>query len=675
MGAPVAIQAPSFWTVTRAEGGAITPRTFSNGMDQEEAVRRIVTEFRRAKRRQEPTDVFFLAGTGSGKSIVALLTASKVGRAIITIPTVNLQSQYEADYGIGDGSGGGRIRVTRPDGRDLQLASVKGRTRYECTLEGGTAADAHPCNKSGKDAGSKWRVASECPKWSPIMPKETFHGLMKIDTGSGDPDLVDHHLSFLRGARDDAREYAGYEEEFVHVGEKGCPYFDAHLAFATADVVLLNNRKWQIETELGRKPMVDVEIFDEADSFLDGLFDMQRLSTDALVTLLERLDYPAKVLSLPEAALRDPARLVDFEADVTQMPAEYAKEFNAFRSLVRRLKTYESPKDFKDEKTWFALEGVFKLLREMPKRALERLQNEFQGYPWATIHVENVLAIRGVGTGEDDGPLARLRAFVENKESLVLAYDAEGVYFTYASFKAPLRNLLSRSAGLRLWMSATLPSPEILKRVYGFDNPVIIEGEPRFQGTLRIQQVPEAPPITFKTWQDDATKKAFARALESTMRRIPENEKLITIVFGKSRLEEIAPYSPTAAWMLKEVEADAEHHEDRLASFMDPAGPRHMVSTRIVRGVDFEGAKCRNIILLKDPIPNLSGNTFQVLRKKWPQPLFFSYASDIADRTLAQMIGRGLRAPGDWTRVWCMDAKLVPRIQRITAGKCEVVFD
>ncbi|HVM46347.1 MAG TPA: helicase C-terminal domain-containing protein, partial [Candidatus Thermoplasmatota archaeon] len=117
---------------------------------------------------------------------------------------------------------------------------------------------------------------------------------------------------------------------------------------------------------------------------------------------------------------------------------------------------------------------------------------------------------------------------------------------------------------------------------------------------------------------------------------------------------------------------DVERHEQRLEQFF--AGERRvMASTRIARGVDFAGDKARHIVLVKDPLPNLRSRRFQVLSKRWGDELIFAYADDIASRTLAQMVGRGLRHEQDWARVWVLDDAVYARLARVTEGRARVV--
>jgi len=658
----------TFWSAVAADGSPLAPRVYSTGLTQDEAVRRILAAFRKARARGESADVFFRAGTGSGKSLVALNVAARSGRAIVSIPTVNLQTQYTDDYA------GGRIRVMKPDGRPLRLESVKGRARYPCPLEGGTAAEPHVCNSGGGKKESRWRRACKCPHWSPVMPFASFEALSRIrpqDVGKLEG-YDDHQVAFLGKLEDATASWNGHEERFVHLGRRGCPYFDAHAGFADADVVVLNNRKWEIETDLGRKPRVDVEIFDECDHFLDGLFETQTLSIDALRLIFGRIEHPAKLLTLPEHVLRDPAVLEGYDAAAENLPDELREGFNALRSLTRRLETFRKPEDFEDAKTWKALESVPALLKALPKLARERMHTEFQGRPWATVHVESTLDL-GTLTDQDENLVAKVNAFVEAKDGIVLAYDRDGVHFAYSTFAGPLRKLLEKSAPLRLWMSATLPDREILEKVYGFKDPVIIEGEPRLQGKLIVAKPPEDPPrITFKTWGEDETRKRFARLLEAIVARVPKSERMVTIVHGQQRLVDVADASPTAAWMVREIAEDAERHEERLKRFMEGEG-HHLVSTRIARGVDFRGDLCRHILLLKDPIPNVNDRRFQVLRKKWSEPLFWAFVQDVADRQLVQMVGRGLRAGDDWARLWVLDAAILQRLDRVLANRAHVV--
>jgi Rad3-related DNA helicase len=650
--------------VDAATGRALAPRAYSTGLTQDEAVRQILAPFRKARRAGGEQDVFFVAGTGSGKSLVALNVAARVGgRAIISIPTVNLQDQYE--------EAAASKRVLKPNGQPLTVASVKGRKRYTCPFEGGTAADPHVCQRGGKNKDRSWRKAATCPRFAPTMTRAGYEALLR----SRDDILATERLDpqaqqFLMHLHEQSAAWRGVgdeAEEFVHVGPRGCGYLDAHHAFAVADVVVLSNRKWAVETELGRKPRVELEVFDEADGFLDELFDEQRVTAEALLQVAERVALAARVLSLPESTLRDPDEMARMDPVPEALPDPQG--YLALQSLGRRLRTFESPDDFDDERTWRALEAVPRMLGEWPKLALARLREEFARHPWAAPLVEALL-VGGSIQDEDENVVAKIKGFVESRDSLILAYDGTGVYFTYSNLAAPLRRLAKRSAPLRLWMSATFPSERILRTVYGFHDPVVVQGEPRFQGTLKLVEH-EVPRVTHATWQRKETRAAFVRALHDVFERIPPDEQAIVVVHGKQRLLDVAEQSPLARWLVAELEDDAERHEERLEQFF--RGERRVLaSTRIARGVDFAGDKARHIVLLKDPLPNLRSRRFQVLAKKWSDELLFAYADDMAGRTLAQMVGRGLRHEEDWVRLWVLDDAIYARLARVTDGRAAV---
>ena len=182
----------------------------------------------------------------------------------------------------------------------------------------------------------------------------------------------------------------------------------------------------------------------------------------------------------------------------------------------------------------------------------------------------------------------------------------------------------------------------------------------------------DPPKVTHATWQRAETRRAFVAALHEVFTRIRPDEQTIVVVHGKQRLLDVQDLSPVARWLCGELEDDAERHEERLEQFF--RGERSVLaSTRIVRGVDFAGDKARNIVLLKDPLPNLRARRFQVFEKKWSPNLIYAYADDIASRTLAQMVGRGLRHEKDWARLWVLDSAIYPRVARITHERAHVV--
>ena len=266
-----------YWNLND-ESGPITPLKFSNGKTQENIVKEILDLI------EQGNKVIFLHGTcGTGKSAIALNIARVLGKTSIIVPVKNLQKQYEEDYM-------GNKFLVKPGGKKMKIAMMTGRSNHDSLIEPGVScadpnlpenikiteknysklAKYHKENPflSGNNTPElknmrRLSIAPANPYWGPIIPANFELGQLKDAK----------KIKYL-GA--DGKEYIFYHRK------PGCSYYDQYLAYKKADVIIFNAAKYKAEMSLGRKPMTEVEIIDEADEFLDGLFHQEELNLTRL---------------------------------------------------------------------------------------------------------------------------------------------------------------------------------------------------------------------------------------------------------------------------------------------------------------------------------------------------------------------------------------------------------
>ncbi|HWG89726.1 MAG TPA: helicase C-terminal domain-containing protein [Candidatus Thermoplasmatota archaeon] len=608
----------AFWGLMK-DGKPIAPRSYSNGKSQQQVVGEILDAFKKGA-----TDVFFHANLGSGKSIVALMVIANMGRGLVVVPTKNLQDQYQADYE-------GRLSVMNPrTGRPMKIRVVKGRDGFQCTYHGRSAASGDlVCTKEAPPNTPRYRIASECPDWSPLYSREMVDQLQeKVFLG----DEVARDVEF-QGDLDAGVDYEGIFGPFSFVPRgKVCPYFAQYDHFLRADAIILNQAKWMAETNLGRKPRLDVEIFDECDHLLDTLVDSVTITAFQLEKLQRQFTQPRAYLT---EGKRDALTLKE-------------KKMVAFLQEARKELATEPEKE----------EEV-----PVPVNLLETLITIYNGME------ENDEAAKIAG---------QLKRVLEYQDVSLCIRKNSAYYFTIGEPKRILGDLLARSGRKRLWMSATLQDPAILREVYGFMRPVIVQGETAYQGDLKlclpepeIEQEVGAVEMNFERWYGrngheagmQATRDQFMRNL-AWIRKHVEGPTAY-LIHGKAYLESIEKESKDARAVLKLLTEERED-DDTLQKFIR-GEVREIASTRMNRGVDLKGDLCRDIVIFKFPIPDVSDPRFRAIHKNFVEKfgpdigdgMFWKYAKDCARRTLLQQIGRGLRAPDDWVRVWSTDAKVI----------------
>lgn len=600
----------TFWGLETAKGEKRPPRRYSNGMSQVDVVAAIVKAFD-----EGASDVFFHANLGSGKSLVALHVIANMGRGIVVVPTKNLQDQYAEDY-----EGRYIIRNARTR-RPLGIRVMKGRGNFSCAHHGKSAASPDlVCTRELPSATPRWRLAAQCKDWSPIYKGETAQRLSeKVFLH----DEAEKDWAF----QEDLKEAVPYDavfNEFVYVPRGNpCPYFAQYEFFRSADAIVMNMAKWEAETSLGRKPRLDVEVFDEADHFLDSLGSTVEISVHEVDKLLRQM--------------------VQFK----RLGSEVGKLTEKDKAMQAALQ--EARKQLNDQAVLGEVEPPLKLVE-----LLAKLYESMEG----------------------DEPLRRagaLRDILEHPEAVFCTKQPERYLLAVGEPKVILRSLLAKSGPRRLWMSATLQDAAILRDVYGFRNPVVIEGETAYQGKLYLctpddESFLQAGPVPVR-WEEWYGPRAgdlragFDRALTFIKKHV--KGPTAYVIHGKGYLESIAEESPAAKHVLKLLAKERETDET-LQRFL--AGEdKEIASTRMNRGVDFKGDLCRDLVLVKFPLPDISDPRFQAIRKKLREKYgekqgdgaFWRYARDCARRTLLQQVGRGLRAPDDWVRVWTTDAAIL----------------
>ena len=266
-----------YWSLY-AEDKRLEPLKFTNGKTQEDVVKEVVELSKDHK-------VIFIHGTcGSGKSAIALNIGRALGRASIVVPVKALQRQYEEDYIT-------KKYLRKANGKKMKIAMITGRDNHDSIINPGkSCADPllpenikiteknsgkimeyvkeNPFISNPENLGfehvRRMTIAVANPYWSPTVP-------------------ADYELKAVTNTK--KRRYKGVngkEHVFYH-RKNGCSYYDQYLGYTDADVIMFNSAKYKAEMSLGRKPMTDVDIIDEADEFLDEFFQQDELNLSRLL--------------------------------------------------------------------------------------------------------------------------------------------------------------------------------------------------------------------------------------------------------------------------------------------------------------------------------------------------------------------------------------------------------
>ena len=275
------------WGAYTADEKLLPPLTYSNGKTQVTVVEEILQAI------QDGHRIIFVHGKcGSGKSLIGLELARRLGRASIVVPVKYLQKQYEHDYTK-------NIFLKKENGERLSITLLTGRNNHQCLYDSTKTADYPllPCSieikKENLELLDKYleenpfvdvedfehpddirriSVAAACPFWSPVINKDWFGD----DYGLKDSQQLDYEG--LRG-----RQFAYFKRK------PGCTYYEQFMSYITSDVLVFNSKKYELESAMDRKPPTAVEIIDECDEFLDSFGHEKKLNLDMLHFKLDAL--------------------------------------------------------------------------------------------------------------------------------------------------------------------------------------------------------------------------------------------------------------------------------------------------------------------------------------------------------------------------------------------------
>jgi len=570
-----------------SNGVLLEPRRFSNGKTQIDVVNEVLEEF-------ESHNIVLLKGVvGSGKSPMGIHVAGAMGRGLINVPLKPLQDQYKKDYE-------GRLRVLI-DGTPLRINVVKGRNNFRCPHMTGRrghlwcSSKELLCTVALDRETPRYKIAKRCPYWSPVYP-------YKVD--SLDCDILE--FESIGG------------KQFFHRRKEGCGYYDQFESYLKSDILVFNNAKWYFETIMQRKPKVDIEVFDEADLFLDSLTMKTVLSVRKVDLLVKEAKTVRDSLASDDASKGD---------RILRIAEDFKKSFSSF--LEKR--NDNTPYDYDDEAG-----SIIHALTNLLKTLDTDLSNSI------LIEIKRILEYQDMVSYYISWYNPKITFFIPRPEII-------------------LKEFLSNSAKKTLFMSATLQSNNVLKTIFGLEDFGFVAGETKQPGKLYVRRVGREKSVNHSNWKQGSFQEEYWR----TMSKILATSKRPTLVqvhsFKYLPDDNRYPDIPSR----KSIKEDDQ--EGSLKSFI--SGGRNLIfSTKTDRGVDLPDDTCRSIVVTKYPFPDLNDPVLRVMKKRMSDAPFWNYYRDIAKREFYQQIGRGLRSEDDWLEVWSPDMKVHEELRKSGIG-------
>ena len=538
------------------------PLRYSTGKTQENVLEEIVEGL------EKHDVVLFKGAVGTGKSAVALHVCKEMGRGIVVVPTKVLERQYARDYG------GNLFAVKKDDDSWLSITMLMGRSNFECPFGKCKANDLSiPCRVPLKPEETRVEVASQCPHYSPIVPSRLLDFVLKkVDAGN-------------------PRAYMAVGGEHAFIERRPCGFYEQYRGYIFSDVLVMNEKIWEAETILRRKPHVPVEIIDEGDAFLDGL--------TLKVSISER-------------------------------------KFEKLRKKIESLKDAERRRKLKDE-----LEKLYRFFKGLLRVGYNGKEtDEYRKF---------LEKYRALSEGLDESAY-RIGSLLES-EFYVHTTEKSLRFFVPAPDKVLRRYM--RLSGKLVLMSATIQSVDVLEDVFGLRRFVVVEGEVKFPGRLYVRRVGTERWVTYKKWEHED----FRERYWLTLMKILENASRPTVVHVFRR------YLP------EDFDGSKLRDVRLLEDIGEEDGELLVFSTISYRGVDLRDEKCRSIVVLKYPYPDLNDPVLQTMKMRLGEEAFWRYYEDIARRTFIQQVGRGLRHENDWCEFWSPDLHALVRIEELWEGE------
>ena len=428
-----------------------------------------------------------------------------------------------------------------------------------------------------------------------------------------------------------------------------CPYYQQFYAYVQSDVIVMNSAKWHLETRIGRKPKVSVEIFDEGDYWLDN----QASEIEFARSTIDKI-YP-------------------IDNQMKKMKSNALAHFDmAFDNIKKRIEQSKT-KDFGiiDTKEYQELFlSITNCLLEY-KRALEDDDNIEQ----KILDMNNILRyINKASMSYKEG---------KREETMILK-----IFIPYPD--NILKELFNASSKNIIITSGTMHSNSVLSNLFGINNDnyliYMLEGRKESPGKLRCirpkADVMSPIKVTHTSWQSHQ----FVEYYNKYINYILDNLKIVidkaTGKPGEAKIIVLTPAKKYAEGILKRPDvfvdfAKSKEEDDSIKMAINTnlsdyvnntledirktrptdiqldgdvlrTDKQIIVSTRMIRGADLRDDLCRGVVMTKWPLGDISAGYNQALKKRFGDNIFWSIVKDKATREAVQYVSRGLRHERDW---------------------------
>ncbi|MEK6846637.1 MAG: helicase C-terminal domain-containing protein [Nanoarchaeota archaeon] len=604
------------------ENGKISPLKFSNGKTQTDVVKEIINLIKNNEK------IIFLHGAcGTGKSAIALNIARVLGKTSIVVPVKALQKQYEDDYTS-------KKFLFKKNGQKMKIAVLTGRENHDSLINPGISCANPELPENIKITEKNYPKLAEYFQSNPFVVGREIPDLKHIRRLSVAPanpywsPIVpsSYDLNQLKDAKKIKYEGCNNREYTFYHRKPGCSYYDQYLAYKNADIIIFNAAKYKAELAIGRKPATEVEIIDEADEFLDSLFQQEEINLTRLAASLASL--------IPENI-------------TTRETISKILELLKFEEQNKRVLGIDESQVFHIGET--NLTKILKLIEKDKELEAEILLDE-NSYANKTLELAN--------------------DFADLTEDIYLTYrkEEENLYVKLVSTNlAPkIQELLDKNKSL-VFMSGTLHAENVLKHIFNIKNFKKVEAEAMHQGAIEIVMTGKERDCRYSNFSDGShSRENYLKALN----QIVEKAKRPTLIHVNA-FQDLPTEEEKIKHHLNQLTSQEQlrhlQEEDKtgkaVAIFKQGLNDK-LFTTKCSRGIDFPGEMCNSIIFTKYPNPNISDTFWTILKKTHPTH-FWEFYRDKAYREFLQRIYRAVRSHDDHVYILSPDLRVIKSIQEL----------
>ena len=625
----------------------LEPLKFSNGKSQEDVVKEVLDSVEQGHK------IIFIHGIcGTGKSAIALNIANKLGKTSVVVPGKNLQAQYKKDYENDK-------FLKKENNEKLKISVITGRNNHKCkflevnknvipkitqeinsklhdifegkreeiseTIGNDISADNYniPCKIEIKEKNwgkikqyikqnnkvnvknfssisdvKRFSFAGVCPYWSPVLPEK-------------------YDFNFKDAKK---KKYPGLNGNFIFYQRKeGCKFYEQFNSYMNSDVIVFNSLKYKLESEIGRKPLTEVEIIDECDEFLDSFSNQRNLN-------IERLQN-----SLIQLAMKEEIA----EGFIKEM-VETIKQIKRTPRIINAVESHEII-PLKET-------GIYDLFRIFLGAQESLYEIDDESYVFSSWEIAKVF--------EDF--LDETYVVFDKKDNNLVA----SIVTTNLAKK--FKEMVDKNKVIVL-MSGTIHSKNVLKGVFGLDKFKIIEAETEHQGKINVQKTNLEMDCKYSNFSSGKFKredylKALDKCIDVAKKPILIHVNAFSDLPSEVEIKEFDLKNLISREKLKDIQN--EDKTSKLIEDFKKGKTKVFFSTRSGRGIDFPGEECNSIVFTKYPNPNVQDAFWKILMRTNPRQ-YWDFYKDKARRELWQKVYRGLRFKEDSVFVLSPDERVL----------------